>query len=196
MAHTDLLRTPLRNALAKELSVHLTGLYPAQVKQATPLSLGEVFRVWSVNATVRTFTGRKLREVIVKTKFWHAQIRVDGVPKFFAQVYRGGRSRERWMIGSVGRSNYATRVSEAVKWIDVNAIDDPEVRLVEFPARFATFFWLKWPDESRFLLVSRPRKVLTIRRNVLYTEDEFRDTMEIAAEPFGLEFKRRGTVRG
>jgi hypothetical protein len=179
---------PSLTALSRQVGRHISRPLGPQAKEswwaathgaaASPI-LCESFQVWALGTVAMRavreglagmHTGQRLIEYAENTRYWHHQIRSDGVAavgfaESLCEISKAGR--ERWRVKSVTFSPIAGAIDAAIKRIDrlTDLEEDDLVRLLIVPGMGLYAFWLESTDTDRILVASSYTNVaLSLRR--------------------------------
>ena len=178
MAYAASLPDAVLDGVARQLGGMLETLDPAMVE--VPVGLAETFPVWLLN---RPNDGETLHELATPTTQWHHQIRTAaGRPVAFARSTHPAADGDDDAAPALVRSDIATRLDDAIAWIDQHVPEPAEVRLLVAPAYQLHAFWLVRDGDSRVVVSDFPEGSLELRPGQIYPEQAFLAALR-TAEP-------------
>lgn len=155
------------------------------------LNLGETFEVWKLipDALVEIADGnREIEALTRRAGLWHHQIRRNGKAIGFARSKPYGADAKSWSVRDIFISEMATKIDEAITYVDKYVVEEVEARLLSIPIQQVEAFWFVSDVQDN----SWSNKVL-----IISTSDrirEFESLKEMSSEDFlaALVTEKRG----
>ncbi|MEM7725858.1 MAG: hypothetical protein AAF208_05730 [Cyanobacteria bacterium P01_A01_bin.45] len=176
--------------IVKQIGLGLENLRPIPtLGGASELKLFETVDIWSLRSDLLLESTNDLTILAKPTGRWHHQIKINGVPTSYARSVANGPSALDWHVVGVFESPIATKIDDAINWIDGNISGDYVVRLLTVPCYQIQAFWLVNNDNSQpqqIVLISAPAEYSTLDYERAYAVDEFLDVLRTVNNIQGL----------
>jgi hypothetical protein len=182
MAHAQPLSQNVLDVIARQIGDRLPPASLTPVPPGGALSIAENFPVWTLGLTATTRPDEPFRSLVTNTGNWHHQVHSTTGEHLMGRSTPNGPNPEDWHVLSVSRSSrIATKIDQAIEWIDNNVTGDPLARLLEIPSYYLLAFWLESSTIDQIIIVDMPPKYTRLQYKHVYTAKEFLETL--AQEP-------------
>jgi hypothetical protein len=199
MAHSDKVPDKALRDVAAQLGEIIGDVLPqsqllsamGEPSMTPPPDLGETFAVYRLDPVgVSKFqeTGSDLLHLAKPTGRWHHQIVVDGRGEAFARSTAAKMDQGNASLRGLFVSPLATRIDNAIRWINENVGGDPLVRLLVAPAYQIHAFWLVYEGqpESKVFIIKAPSRFSGLKRSRLLKSRQFLKTLSTKGHLTGI----------
>jgi hypothetical protein len=195
MADAETLPSAVLNAIASKLGDRMTraisprvlGFVGGVVPPAPTLK--ETFPVWMLEAADTISPTDDVSRLAKNTGHWHHQLATATGPVAYARSMPLGAAPESWSIRQMSTSDLASKIDDAIGWIDANAPTALTARFLSVPAYHIYAFWLVDSTDAanqRIVVISAPPQSQAFSTHRLYTSKEFLDALRATPHIKGL----------
>lgn len=112
---------------------------------------------------------------------------VDGKPYYHA--VSGPDKDKEWEVHAVVNSELSYRLNDAIDWADQNLPQEAEIVVLNIPALYLQFLWLKDPENPIFYALSWQNEDAIFLEQRRFTEPELRKVLFSLGGPRGVKLE-------